>query len=318
MHHESSFCIKSMQHCIVMRWDDLRIFLAVARAKSFSAAARELGVNQSTVSRRLATMERDMGVQLVERGVDGTVVTVAGSELLALARNVEDEFIRIDRRVTGRDARLGGRLRVTCVDMMVDRYLAPHFARFAVQHPDIDLSVLTPFQPMDLVRHEADVAIRVTDDPPDALIGRRLFSFAMGVYASPDFVAVQSDNPDPANFSWVGWESDAYNRLMITNHFPKAKVRHRVDSMFVLNSLVREGFGASVLACYWADTDAGLRRIYNDPIAGTDLGLWVLVHPDVRRAARVRAFTSFITEVFLSDRDLFEGRLPASGADVRN
>ena len=71
------------------------------------------------------------------------------------------------------------------------------------------------------------------------------------LYASPDFVVVQSDNPDPANFSWVGWESDAYNRLMIINHFPKAMVRHRVDSMLVLNSLVLEGFGASVLACYW-------------------------------------------------------------------
>jgi DNA-binding transcriptional LysR family regulator len=196
--------------------------------------------------------------------------------------------------------------------MMADRYLAPHFAQFCSMHPEIELRLLTPFQPMDLTRHEAEVAIRVSDNPPETLIGRRLLTFAMGAYAAPHFLDRLPANPDPAEVDWIGWESDSYNRRMISNYFPTAKVFHRVDSLLVLNSLVRAGMGASVFPCYWADTEAGLRRVYRKPISDDTLGLWVLVHPDARRAAKVRAFTDFISNAFQADRDLFEGLRPTS------
>ena len=196
--------------------------------------------------------------------------------------------------------------------MMVDRYLAPHLARFCTQNPEIDLSLLTPFQPIDLTRREADVAIRVSANPPETLVGRRLLTFALGVYATPALCDGLPSDPDPAAFDWIGWESETTHHRMISRHFPTARVQHRVDSLLVLRSLVRAGMGASVLPCYWADGEAELRRVYGTAIDDDSLGLWVLVHPDVRRAARVRAFLDFITGVFLADRDLFEGRRPAS------
>lgn len=294
-----------------MNWDDIRLFLAIARAPSFSAAARKLGINQSTVSRRLAAMERDLGTQLIDRSPEGHSLTDAGNELRCVADNVEEELICIERSLSGHDAHLSGHLSVTCVDMLVDRYLAPHFAKFSKLHPDIDLHILTPFQPLNLVRREADVAIRVTDNPPESLIGRRICAFAMGVYGSIDFVETIPENPDPAEINWIGWSSETYHRRMITDHYPQARARHRVDSLLVLNSLVRAGIGASVCPCYWADAEASLRRIYSKPLAANELSLWVLVHPDVRRAARVRAFSSFISDAFRAESDLFEGRRPA-------
>jgi DNA-binding transcriptional LysR family regulator len=196
---------------------------------------------------------------------------------------------------------------------MIDRYLAPVIARFCAQHPSITLSLRTPFQPLDLMRHEADIAIRVCEKPPDPLVGRRLFDFALGVYATPDYVKSLPTSPDPSSLHWIGWESESYNHHMIMGNFPDAKISHRVDSLLVALALVREGMGVSVFPCYWADADSSLSRIYDEPVArnnlGRDnLGLWVLVHPDVRRLSRVRAFVDFLTPELLADRARFEGR----------
>lgn len=291
-----------------MNWDDLRIYLAITRAGAFAGAARALGVNQSTVSRRVRALERRLGVRLFERGAAGAVPTAAGRDLLEMARNVEAEIDRIGRSVAGRDARLSGPLRVTSVDMMVDRYLAPHFARFAALHPGVALSVVTPLGPVDLGRREAEVAIRVTADPPEALVGRRLCDFAMAVYGAEDFVRALPRDPEPAGFDWIGWESESRNRMVVASAYPAARVTHRADSLLVLSALVRAGMGASVLPCYWADREPGLRRIYPEPVAGSGLGLWVLTHPDMRGAARVRAFTGFITRALLAEKPRFEGR----------
>lgn len=293
-----------------MDWDDLRFFLAIARAGSLTAAAHRLGVNQSTVSRRLAAMETHLGARLVDRGHDRQELTSAGYDLLETAQNVEAEIAQIDRQVVGRDSGLSGRLRVTCTDNFANRYLAPHFARFVAEHPDIDLDVITRYQHLSLARREADVAIRTTLNPPPTLVGRRPLRFAQAVYAAPAVVDALADEPDPAALDWIGWHSEAYNRLMITDHYPTAHIRHRTDSLLDMISLARAGLGVIVLGCFSGDPDPGLRRVYAQPITENKMDLWVLTHPDVRRAARVRAFTSFIAEQILADRDLFEGRRP--------
>ena len=296
-----------MQQCIGMDWDDLRIFLAVARSGSLTAASRALAVNQSTVSRRLMALEERLGARLLDRGPMGHVLTGSGLELLETARSVEEKFAAIDRRVTGRDKELKGVLRVTCTDNFVNSYLAPHFARFAAAHPEIDLQILTRYQHISLARREADVAIRTTMTPPETLVGRRLFRFALAAYGAADIVASLPETPPPSELHWIGWNSEAYNQLMITRHFPDANIRHRVDSLLDMRALAREGLGIAVLGCFAADPDPTLSRVYPRPITENDMDLWVLSHPDVRLAARVRAFTKFIADAFLADRDLFEG-----------
>jgi molybdate transport repressor ModE-like protein len=293
-----------------MNWDDLRFFLAVARTGSLTAAGRELGVNQSTVSRRLGALETRLGTHLIDRTVGGNALTAAGTELFEKAQDIEQEFVGIERRLGEQDSLLSGRLRVTCTDNFLNRYLAPHFARFAAKHPEIDLDILTRYQHLSLARREADVAIRTTVHPPDTLVGRRLFRFARAVYAAPGLFERIGPAPDPATIDWVGWDSEAYNRMMITDHFPNANIRHRVESLIDMISLTRAGLGVSVIGCFSADPDPGLMRVYEDPITEGPMDLWVLSHPDARRSARVRAFASFIADAFLADRDLFEGRRP--------
>lgn len=297
---------------MIMDWSDLRIFLEIGRTGSISAAARRLGVNQSTVSRRLAAMEVSLGVRLCNRRVSGTPLTAPGEELLEQAQEIAERFDQIERQIAGRDTRLSGRLRVACTDNFANQYLAPHLVHFARTHPEIDLEINTSYQHLSLARREADVAIRTTPKPPDTLVGRRLFCCALAAYASPDIVAAMPPDPDPARLTWIGWSSEAYNRLMIINHFPTANIRYWCNSQHDITLMARAGLGVAVTGCFAGDPEPGLVRVYPEAITDTAMDLWVLTHPDLMRVARVREFTAFIANVFLTDRDLFEGRLPTA------
>jgi len=290
-----------------MKWDDLRIFLTVARSRSLSEAAITLGVNQSTVSRRLTNLERHLKTQLLDRTSSGPVLTESGNDLLSMAQKVEDEFFQIDSQVTGRDMRLSGRLRITCIDMLVDRLLAPYLADFTSQHPDIELEILTAFRPLDLMRREADVAIRASDGPPQTLVGRRMFDFNLAIYASRKLAANIPETPDPARLDWIGLHDVDNNNRVVKTRFPTANICHWVDGLFMQNALVREGIGVAALPCYWADKDPDLVRIFRQQYAPNGLGFWVLIHPDMRRTARVRAFVDFVTGVLKNHQTDFEG-----------
>jgi len=293
-----------------LNWDDLRFFLAIARAQSLTAAARDLGVSQPTVSRRLAAMEDRMGVKLFDHTKAGYELSAPGVELFEVIQHVEDELNEISRKVIGQDHRLTGSLRVTCTEVMANLYLSQHFARFLDLHPEINLSIVCTFQHLSLSRREADIAIRVTNQPPDTLVGRRLTRVALGVYAAATKIPGLSDPSAVDKADWIGWQDETYNRLLITGSFPDARIRHRVDDMQTMRSMARHGLGVVVLPCYMADLDPGLRRIISEPMLENAPDLWVLFHPDVRRVARVRLFTDYIAEAIQADRRLFEGGQP--------
>lgn len=286
-----------------MEWGDLKIFFAVADAPSLSAAARALGVNQSTVSRRLYALEQNLGVDLVSRGSRHTELTRAGQELLQRSRGIAEQFASIELNMSGMDARLSGTLRVACVDVLAARYLVPHLARFIQTYGDIETVLETATKPVDLARREADVAIRITNAPPEELIGRRMFDFAMAPYC-----AVDCETPVD-QIGWIGWPGNHPVNDLIEKNYPKGVIQHRSDSLYVINEMVQLGLGASVLACYWADCEPGLRRLDAVPLQQTGLGLWVLTHPQTQKAARVRRFVDYIYTVLAKDRDVFEGRV---------
>lgn len=300
-----------MQKCIPMDWDDLRIFLAIARAGSLTGAAQALGVNQSTVSRRLAAMEAHLRARLFDRGPGGLALTGAGSEIVATAEQVEQAFIGIDRRVAGRDEHVSGRLLVTCTPLMANQWLAPHCARFLQAHPNVDLELETSVRHANLARRAADVALRATADPPETLIGRKVLRPAFAVYAAAPLAESLRGEPAPGKMDWIGWGSDTNNRIMITPFYPDARIRHRVDDLQAMLTAARAGIGPAVLPCYAADPEPRLARVYAEPIRDTKLDWWVLWHPDVRHTAAVRAFTRYIHDAFLADRDLFRGARPA-------
>jgi DNA-binding transcriptional LysR family regulator len=291
-----------------VKWDDVRVFLAIAREGSLTAAGKRLNISQSTVSRRLFAIEQGLGARLFDHSVKGYGLTAAGKEILEAAQIAEVQIARINRGVVGRDTQVKGRIRVTCTDNMANLYLVPHLARFVADHPEIDLELITRYEELSLARHEVDVAIRSARAPSETLIGRRLPSIALSVYAASHFVETLEQEPDPAKLNWIGWDKETTNRFMITDYFPTAKIRHRVDNLLDMHSLTREGLGVAVLGCFSADPDPGLSRVYACPKLEHGRELWILSHRDMHHVARIREFTKFIANTILADRDLFEGR----------
>ena len=175
-------------------WDDLRFFLAVARAGTLSGAARSLGVTHSTVFRRLGTFEERLGVRLFERLPDGYALTGAGEAMQETAIRIDEEIIALSRQVTGQDQRLSGLIRITAIDMLATGLLPRHLAAFHAAQPGIELEVIVSDTPLDLTRREADVALRIGNTPQETLVGRRVGRLAFGAYASAERAAQGIDD----------------------------------------------------------------------------------------------------------------------------
>jgi DNA-binding transcriptional LysR family regulator len=293
-----------------MDWDDYRYFLAIARAGSLTAAGRALGVSQPTVSRRLETMETRLKVRLFDRTQRGYEMTPAAMDIYETAERVGEDLNGIERKVFGKDLRLTGSLRVTCTEALLNGYLAPYVWQFLDRHPGIELGIVCSDAQLNLSRRDADVAIRFTGGPPETLVGRRLAKTAFGVYAGNGTTGNSWNRSNIEAWDWIGWHDEFYNRMLITSIFSEACIKHRVDSMGAMQSMVRHGLGIAVLPCYMADPDPGLRRVLPMLLSEGMPDLWILHHSDVRRVSRVSLFAEFIADVITADLDLFEGRRP--------
>ncbi len=293
-----------------MNWDNLRIFLAVAREKSVRGAAADLGVSHSTISRRIDAFEQDLGVRLFERLPDGYVLTPFGEDMLQTARRLEDSVNGLERRVLGQDARLRGDLRVTMPDLLAAKLLMPDLVAFGEDYPDINLEVAISYTPFDLRRREADVAIRITRDPPEPLVGRKIITYARATYASRDYLARHDVEREPEKTAWIGWDDRSrHPRWVRDSAYPNAPVRGRLNNALVQLAAAKAGMGLAMLPCFMGDTEHDLLRVPpGRPEPAWDI--WILTHEDLRATARVRAFMDYMAEAFLGHRDLLEGRLP--------
>ena len=176
-----------------LAWDDFRLVKAIADAKGLPAAAERLGVNHSTVFRRLRQIEAALGVPLFERHRLGYVATSAGEEMVALADRLDEDITAFTRKVSGRELSPAGEFRVTTNDTLLVHLLTPLFAAFLRQCPDMRLDIVLSNQPLNLSKRDADVAIRATDNPPETLVGRRAARIAWALYGRA------ADFPEPAN-----------------------------------------------------------------------------------------------------------------------
>ncbi|MDH3389202.1 MAG: LysR family transcriptional regulator [Gammaproteobacteria bacterium] len=287
-----------------MNWDDLRIFLAVARTGSISGAARSLRVQHSTISRRMRKMEAKLGARLVERKKTGYELTAAGENVRQAAIRIETEVLGVDGAVLGKDSSLVGPLRVSAINNMASSVLMPIFSSFSRANPRVDLHILVSNTDMSLAQREADVAIRLTNSPTDTLIGKRMVTVASTIYGSREYVArLRRGQQEPR---WLGVECCEFHKSW-TRHACVAPTHnfHSDDTLVTLAAL-REGLGVSFLPCFMGDADPELER-YREPDPSHNLGLWILLHPDLRRTGRVLAFRDHVSESINDLKDLFEG-----------
>lgn len=289
-------------------WDDLRVFLAISRSGSLNGAARALGVNHSTVFRRINGFEEALGVRLFDRLTSGYALTIAGEEMRATAERVEQEIDRLDRRISGQDLRLEGTLVVTTTDTLTENMLGPYLAAFKQAYPGITLDLVLDNQHINLSKRLADIAIRPTLSPPETLVGRRVATLAFAPYTAKR--TVKKRPADLAAQDWLAVD-DSLAHLAADKWFrkslPDAHIAMRSNSLLGLLHGCEAGMGAALLPCFMGDPRAKLVRL-GAPIPEAASALWLLTHEDLRHTARIRAFMDFMADALMAEVELLEGR----------
>jgi DNA-binding transcriptional LysR family regulator len=282
--------------CTMMDWDDIHYFLAVARGGSVRAAAQRLGVNHSTVLRRIAQLEKHLGAQMFEKLPSGYRLTAAGEEVLELANQMEASSQQLETRVFGLDQSVRGLLRVTLPPPLATHLLMPDFAEFARLHPDIEMEILSSGELANLTNREADVAIRVVYDRktlPLNLHGLKGPEVFGGVYMSRDRLAAwRTGAPDPIR--WIVISAHGIPAWASEGEIRTTGGPFRITDAEALLVAVRQGLGITTLPCFVGDADPLLVRV-----PGTDLHmygtLWLLTQGETRKTKRVRLFTEFLS-----------------------
>ncbi|MED5620712.1 LysR family transcriptional regulator [Ideonella sp. BN130291] len=292
-------------------WSDLRYALAVGTAGSLAGAARKLGVNHTTVLRRLDALEAHLGARLFERHRSGYHPTEAGMSLLEQARRMADQADEIERRVLGRDRELTGPLRVTTAFVIMEHLLPAPLAGFARRYPGIEVEVVENAFLVDLSRRhadqaqtwarlEADVALRLSANVAEHLVGRQVGMTHCRVYAlrgSKDLPqAVTSLSALVKEAPWVAFERDAHSRVYdrwMRQQLAQANVRLRVDIFNAMVAMIRTGIGVGVLPTFMEASHADIVPV-SEVIPELSVPVWMLTHPDLRETARVRAFMQFV------------------------
>ncbi|PIQ34654.1 MAG: LysR family transcriptional regulator [Zetaproteobacteria bacterium CG02_land_8_20_14_3_00_50_9] len=297
-----------------MNWDDLRLFLAVAREGSISGGARALGVQHSTVSRRMRSLEQALGVRLIERKKSGYELTQAGENLKVAASNMEHQMLQVDSKLGGQDARLQGELRVTAINSMASTLLMPMFTGFNRQYPDVELHIMTSNKNISLVERNADIAIRLTNTPTDALIGKRIATVASTIYASRQYLAEQGKTAKKAE--WIGVSCCGFHQTWTKKQSGPQRRHFNVDDTLLTLAALKQQQGLAYLPCFLGDQDPELLRVC-PPDPQMHLGLWLLIHPDLKKTARVIAFCDYLINAMKQQEDLLAGILPSSARKPR-
>lgn len=272
----------------------MRFVLAVARAGTLTGASRQLGVVRTTVGRRVRALEEAMGVRLFDDTPEGLVATAAGQELATSAEIVEGEVLGVTSRLAGRDAELKGTLRVSTIDAIYECF-TDAFTSFIAAYPGIELSVLSTDEEVSLRRREADVAVRMKDTPPEALVGRHLGKVEFGIYASRALVAEVGRDAAPAAFPWLRFDARDDGRGLepwYTRYAAGASVAMGFDAYAVMRHAVCVGQGVHFLPRFDAERFPELMCLGPDP--APTRSLWALTLPELRTNSRVRAFLKHV------------------------
>ena len=284
-----------------MNWDDLRYFLALARARTVSAAGRDLLVKHPTVSRRIKALEQGLGTRLFDHLPDGYAMTPAGENLYQNALIMEEQAHAVDRQVFGLDAQLQGNLVLTASHDVFSRLVIPQLGMFRKAYPGIELQLLSSTGLADLSARQADIALRLTPKPPDYLIGKKVMPLGIGIYASRQYL---ESNPQPNHL--VLWNDEVEKPEWAQQNFPEADVVIRANDVTTLLACLNNNMGVTMLPCYIGETATELYRL-DLPLAASTWGVWVLSHVDLRATARVRACREFLVDIIEQQQVIIAG-----------
>lgn len=287
----------------MLDWDDLRYFLAVHRSGTLARAAVALGINPTTVGRRLGALEETVQARLFDRTPDGYALTAAGADLLPRAEKMEAEALSLERAILGADRRPAGRVRVTVTEMLATRFIVPHLSRFAERHPDVTIELECTNRSVNLTRREADIALRLARPRDDGIVTRRLADIPLALYASGQYVEQHGMPADPDRslrghhaILFADMRSFAVENQWYEARLDGARVVLRSDSVSSIYSATLSGLGIALLPVAVASEEPSLVLIPTKTTPEPRV-IWQAVHEDLHKNARVRAVLDFLSEV---------------------
>ena len=288
-----------------MDWEDIKTFHEVMGAGTVRAAAKCLNVHHSTVSRRIEQLEKSLDVTLFERRPEGYFPTQAGEELSKAAGQFGEDLLSVERQIAGRDNELSGTIKVTMAEPFAIKVFAPRLREFCDKYPGLELEILTSYDLLDVARREADIAIRMDNNPPDTLVGKRLFTYNTSIYAHPEYLSRHDFIDHPEKARWLGWMAgeSRFPDWTQDTEYARVPVWGNFSSIGLQIEMARAQMGLIMVPCMTADDEDGLvRATDSDPAPSRDI--WILTHEDLRHTARIRAFMEF-AEMVLRDNKPF-------------
>ncbi|MGD1868706.1 MAG: LysR family transcriptional regulator [Neomegalonema sp.] len=282
-------------------WSDVPYILSVCEAGSLAGAARMMGVNHSTVFRRVESVEAQLGGRLYARLRRGYGKTSGGERVFLRASALCEGMNGIEMALVGKDLRLEGELTVTTTDSLL-HCLTPVISAFQEQHPDVELRLLSDARSLDLMQRDADIALRPTPKPPEHWVGRKLLPVYCATYAHEDYWAGANASP-PEQRRWLIFDDGLSQSPMgQLTKLKKAKDAPTtvVNTVMGVFDMTKAGLGIAALPCYLGEKQPELIMI-DEPDERTTWDLWLLAHPDVRRSARVHAFFDYASSAISED-----------------
>jgi len=296
----------------MLDWDDLKYFLAMAEQGSLSAAARKLNVSQPTLSRRLTALEENVGAELFSRTRTGLEMTALGEEMMNHARHMQDDVHAIERLITGHDSSLQGSVVISCTEAIGSLWLVQQLLGFRKQYPGITVDVKVDNAVSDLLRREADIALRMFRPVQNDLICKRTVTMSYGYYAHKDYIA---EHGTPKTFSDIKkfdfiLPHDELLSYTSSEHRKKLAIpkgaAFRSNSLVALSTAVEAGYGIGAYSCIAANDNPNLVRLFDDYVVfSTDI--WLVSHVELRRSARIRAMYDYLGDLLNDHAKAFAG-----------
>ena len=292
-----------------MNWDDVRLFLSVARSGQFLSAARKLGVNHSTLSRRISALEAAIGTQLFLRSTNGCELTEEGQRLLAGAERMETEMLNAQANLGRVDTAVAGTVRIGAPDGLGVSFLAPRLGRLTARYPDLKIQLVPVPRSFSLSQREADIAITIERPEQGRLMFSKLTDYSLGLYASADYLA-DYGTPDDVEalkrHRRIGYVEDLIFSPSLNF---TGEIMRDWDAAFEISSAtgqteaVRSGAGIGILHNYIAGQYPELLRIM--PQLTISRSYWTAYHESARQLVRVRTVVDFLQELVAEERRIF-------------
>lgn len=280
-------------------WDDIQAFLAISRAGRLTAAAQQMGVDHSTLSRRITALEAGLGVRLFDRRSVGFVLTPEGERVLSDAEAMESLAMRMRHRLEDASVGLTGSVRVGTPEGFGTYFLAPRIARITAAHPQLEIELIANPRMFSLSKREADLAVSMTRPANGRVYAHKLTDYTLGIYGARTYVDAHPpirSRHDVLTHPWIGYVEDQmwsaelnYLPQISTSLLPKVRISNVISQM----AAVAGGAGFGVLPCFMARTDPNLVRVLTDEIELTR-SYWLITHAETRDVARVKLIADFI------------------------